>query len=174
MANYYTKFSVIFSLETEAQVDFAIDLFEYLEFRDGASKDDKELPAITVESLKDIAQGEMLTMFHEAFMDSDFRRGFELDRSSPKMLWLFAEENGEPWDAAVFIRYLLKYFQIKQAVTFEFAYTCSSMRPDGFGGGAYFVTADELRWCNSGDWVVRQLEAFKVGPQKPKTQPEQQ
>lgn len=47
-------------------------------------------------------------------------------------------------------------------VTVEMAFTCSKMRPDGFGGGAELITADDVRWINTSRWLAERIEALKL------------
>ena len=50
----------------------------------------------------------------------------------------------------------------------ESAYTCSRMRPDGFGGGAVFITADDIQYSFTGQWLeerISETETGDIGPQ---------
>ena len=50
----------------------------------------------------------------------------------------------------------------------ESAYTCSRMRPDGFGGGAVFITADDIQYSFTGQWLeerICEVESGDTGPQ---------
>ena len=38
-------------------------------------------------------------------------------------------------------------------ITYEYAETCSKMRPGEFGGGAIFITREEIVWTNSSEWL---------------------
>lgn len=42
-------------------------------------------------------------------------------------------------------------------ISFEFAHTCSKLRPDGFGGAAFFLTADSFDWISTGEWLSKKL-----------------
>lgn len=49
----------------------------------------------------------------------------------------------------------------------ESAYTCSRMRPDGFGGGAVFITADDIQYSFTGQWLeerISETETGNIGP----------
>jgi hypothetical protein len=49
----------------------------------------------------------------------------------------------------------------------ESAYTCSKMRPDGFGGGAIFITADDIQYSFTGQWLeerISETETGNIGP----------
>lgn len=50
----------------------------------------------------------------------------------------------------------------------ESAYTCSRMRPDGFGGGTVFITADDIQYCFTSQWLeerISEVESGDTGPQ---------
>jgi hypothetical protein len=59
-------------------------------------------------------------------------------------LWFHGEEHGDPRAVAEFARDFLKRFRPRDGFAPEYAHTCSRPRMDGFGGGAFFVTADHL------------------------------
>lgn len=40
----------------------------------------------------------------------------------------------------------------------ECAYTCSEMVPDGFGGSAIFITADDVRYVSTSEWLEKRIE----------------
>ena len=49
----------------------------------------------------------------------------------------------------------------------ESAYTCSRMRPDGFGGGTVFITADDIQYCFTSQWLeerISEVESSDTGP----------
>ena len=46
-------------------------------------------------------------------------------------------------------------------VTLAWAFHCDCMVADAFGGGAFFITRDELRWCGTGTWLAEQIDAFE-------------
>jgi len=46
-------------------------------------------------------------------------------------------------------------------ITVESAYGCSKMRPDGFGGSAVFITATDVRYCSTGQWLEEQISAVE-------------
>lgn len=49
-------------------------------------------------------------------------------------------------------------------VTVEVAYTCSRMRPDGFGGAAELITAAGSQWMGTGAWLESRIaEAASSG-----------
>lgn len=46
-------------------------------------------------------------------------------------------------------------------IVVEYAHTCSKMRPDGFAGGAWFITRDGMSVLNTGTWIEEQIAEFK-------------
>jgi hypothetical protein len=51
----------------------------------------------------------------------------------------------------------------------EQAYTCSRMRPDGFGGGALFITADDVQYVSTSEWLEQQIGKFEIPDAEPMT-----
>ena len=52
----------------------------------------------------------------------------------------------------------------------ESAYTCSRMRPDGFGGGAVFISADDIQYCFTGQWLEQRISETETGDIGPQTE----
>jgi hypothetical protein len=76
-------------------------------------------------------------------------------------LWVFAEEFGDPYKVAWLVQKFLKTFRPDQCWSLTYATTCSKPRVGEFGGGAMFVTANEVRWQNAYEFVEQQRAAFK-------------
>lgn len=49
-------------------------------------------------------------------------------------------------------------------ITVTTAFTCSKMRPDGFGGMALFITADAIKGCSTAEFLSDCLAEFASGP----------
>lgn len=47
-------------------------------------------------------------------------------------------------------------------VTLAYALRCDRMVADAFGGGACFITRDDIRWCGTGTWLAEQIDAFET------------
>jgi hypothetical protein len=77
-------------------------------------------------------------------------------------LWLNSEEYGNPDNVAWLVRKFLKAFRPNQCWSLTYATTCSRPRVGDFGGGAIFVTADEIKWQNAYDFVEEQHAAFEA------------
>jgi hypothetical protein len=82
--------------------------------------------------------------------------------------WFSAETNGDPGRLAHLIQKFHKRFRPDQCWSLTYATTCSKLCVGEFGGGAVFVTADEIRWENSLDFVERQRAAFEARKDAPK------
>jgi hypothetical protein len=76
-------------------------------------------------------------------------------------LWLYTEEGGEPDHVAWLVQEFLKRFHPQECWSLTYATTCSKPRVGEFGGGAVFVTAEEIRWQNAYEFVEQQRAAFK-------------
>jgi hypothetical protein len=68
-------------------------------------------------------------------------------------LWLFAEEAGCPEHVAAVLEAYLKKFNPTGIITFSWAYTCSKLRVNEFGGGAAVVTADGTKFLDAQSWA---------------------
>lgn len=77
-------------------------------------------------------------------------------------LWVYAEESGNPDNVAWLVQKFLKKFRPDQCWSLTYAATCSKPRVGEFGGGAVFVTADEIKWQNAYDFVEEQRTAFEA------------
>ncbi|MGX9394070.1 hypothetical protein ACWX0K_24220 (plasmid) [Nitrobacteraceae bacterium UC4446_H13] len=54
------------------------------------------------------------------------------------------------------------------------AFTCTRMRPDGFGGSVMLITADAIRYCSTADMLVEFWnEAAKASPNPPPSSSEE-
>jgi len=52
-------------------------------------------------------------------------------------------------------------------VSIESAFTCNRMRPDGFGGSAVFITADDIQDFGTSSWLAQRIgeaETDDIGP----------
>ena len=77
-------------------------------------------------------------------------------------LWLYAEEGENPANVAHLIRKFLTKFRPDQCWALTYATTCSKPRVGEFGGGAIFVTTDEIKWQNAHDFVDQERTAFQA------------
>lgn len=80
----------------------------------------------------------------------------------------FIESSGESSvsHACEFIKAFLAKFRPTQAHALGWASTCSKNEPDAFGGGAAFITATEIKYTNTDEWIARQVKRFNRKPPK--------
>lgn len=57
-------------------------------------------------------------------------------------------------DTCRFLQFWLKEMRPIGSIGFEFAFTCSHLMPDGFGGGFAFVTASRVEIETTHEWLV--------------------
>ena len=67
---------------------------------------------------------------------------------------------GTPENAAQFVQRFLKRFRADQCWGLTFARACSKPRVGAFGGGAVFVTADEIKWKDTYDFIEEERKLF--------------
>lgn len=72
-------------------------------------------------------------------------------------IWINADENIDVDLMIVIIQAYLKKFHPKKFMGFEWANTCSKPRLDGFGGGAVYISADEVEFTNTSHWLDEQF-----------------
>lgn len=72
-------------------------------------------------------------------------------------LWVRSRE-GDVVEASELIQKALDYFEIEGSVVFEYSFTCSKLRPGGFGGGVAVITRKESHWSS----VSEIVEAFRT------------
>ncbi len=80
---------------------------------------------------------------------------------------LYAEECGNPSQVAAVLEAYLKRFNLTGVLTFSWAYTCSKMRSDNFGGGAAVVTAEGSKFIDAQDWASDLAAKFMATTQLP-------
>ncbi len=151
MADYFTNFSLIVPLPTEAAQQYALDLAHqafHLFLGDEVPNDTPDdFPA----SLRDVVE--------------DWQ--FDTDASDPSSgpgLWLHSS-NGGIDAVCVFLQHLLQRFDPTGHVALEWSNDCSKPRIDAFGGGAALITARSIKTINTGEWLHRQVARFPA--QKP-------
>lgn len=86
---------------------------------------------------------------------------FSLD---DRALWLYTDDSGNPYNAALLVRAFLAKFRPNDIMQFSVAYTCSKPRQDEFGGETYVVTSQNI-YSDAG--VAGMLvNAIKTGQQQ--------
>ena len=98
--------------------------------------------------------------------DADFN--FEFDA---KGLWIYSEESGDIEHVALFVQDFLDEFHPDRCWWFSWANTCSKPRIDEFGGGACFVTANEIDWINGQTWAISKAAEHNAEVERRKKTP---
>ena len=87
---------------------------------------------------------------------------YEFDEDpEDRHLWIYAVESGTVEHVAHLVQTFLKRFRPGQCWSLTYATTCSQLRVSEFGGGAVFVTADEIHWQNAYDFVEQERAKFE-------------
>lgn len=100
---------------------------------------------------------------YEDLEDDADMQGFEVDFQKDEdntHAWISAEAYGDPDRVAHLIQKFLKQFRPDQSWSLTYATTCSKLRVGEFGGGAVFVTAGEIHWQSSREFIEQQRAAF--------------
>lgn len=135
MADYFTNFSLVFSLpSTEAQA-YALDLAS--QGSGGFSGD--QLPEDFPQKLETVVE------------DWCFETNEDTAEGKPA-LWLHSS-NGGIDAVCAFIQHLLQKFDPKGRVTFEWSHDCSKPRTDAYGGGAAIITAKKIKTMSTCEWL---------------------
>ena len=87
----------------------------------------------------------------------DFSYGWDRDGS----LVLYSEENGNVDHAAMFIQMLMNKKWVSEPRIISYAETCSTSRPDEFGGGAILVTRAKLHYFDARRVAETKWDALK-------------
>jgi len=139
MADYFTNFSLVINLASEAEQAYALDLVH----KASAAQQGDELPADFPKALTDAIE--------------DWYFETEADESATKHgLWLHSVYGGVDAVCA-FIQYLLQKFDPMRYVTLEWSNDCSKPRTDAYGGGAAVITAQEIKMMTTGGWLQEQI-----------------
>ena len=143
MADYFTNFSLIVPLPSEAAEKYALDLAEQAHhIRMG-----EEMPKDFPPSLRDFVE--------------DWQ--FDTEAASPQNgpgLWLHSNDGGIDAVCA-FIQRLLQRYNPDGSISLEWSDDCSKPRTDAFGGGAALITAKRIRSINTGQWLQSQIARIK-------------
>jgi hypothetical protein len=80
----------------------------------------------------------------------------------PDEFWVYSEESDDPEPPARLVQLFLRKFAPSKTWFVTFATTCDKPRVDEFGGGAVFVTAEEISWVNGYQWAEEQQARFEA------------
>ena len=129
MADYYTHFSRLLDLGTEAKADQALDLFLRL-------SDDED------------AEGELL------YHGFDLSR---VDGGTGGLLWIRDDDSGDIESLIAFVLRLAEELDLSGLWGFDYANTCSRPRIDAFGGGAHVIDLGRRKsigWTSTQEWLA--------------------
>lgn len=155
MANNYSQWSEYFPLNSKEESDWLksvlrIDISEYT----GEEYDNLYEAQIMKKVLSEkfgieISEdsADCFPNFSEDFYDSG--------------VCVYAEEYGDIDNAVAIFQTFLKKFRPDDYFKIEWAETCSKPRSGEFGGGAVFVTADNVEWITTGTWVSERAKKFE-------------
>lgn len=138
MADYFTNFSTVLSLPTKEAQQYALNL--------GAKASEG-------------FQGENIAEdFPDSLKDMIEDWSFEVEaETASNGLWLHSSNGGI--DAVCsFIQHLLQCFDPDGCASIEWSHDCSKPRTDGFGGGAAFITANDIQTITTGEWLQGLLQ----------------
>ena len=156
MANNYLQFSECICIEAE-EFEWAekylgiLDEFYGLEDAEAEAHPDYKLYRSVLDTFE-------IDMDAESF---DFEWDIENRKKNSALLCIFSEESGNLENAALFIQQFLRKFRPDGYVSLTWAATCSKMRAGEFGGGAAFITAENIEFMDSYSWVDKQIAEFK-------------
>ena len=74
---------------------------------------------------------------------------------------IYSEESCNVDALAEMLRSYLKIFDPDHILYFTWASTCSKMRPDEFGGGAFVISDDSISWMNTWAWAEQEMNQWK-------------
>lgn len=135
MADYFTRFSLVVRLPSQAAQQYAVELAAQAK----AVQDEAKLPHQFPASLANVVE--------------DWQFNTEIE-NPPGLcaVWLHSENGG--LDAVcAFIQHLLEKFDPQGRVTFEWSHDCSKPRVDAYGGGAAIITARKIKTISTGQWL---------------------
>ena len=135
MADYFTHFSLVFTLPSAEAQSYALQLAGLA----GRIQQGDEQPDDFPKELADVIE--------------DWCFETEADTSENKpALWLHSS-NGGIDAVCAFIQHLLQRFDPQGRVTFEWSHDCSKPRTDAYGGGAAIVTARKIKTMSTCEWL---------------------
>jgi hypothetical protein len=143
MADNYLEFSVALDLKSDEERRWLQQQLEEVEHEAG-----DDMPRFLLD-YPDRDEGETFAGFEVAWHDDSVS--------------FYAEEGVNVGHLVHLVQKFLRQFRPNEAWSVTWAETCSKPHVDEFGGGAAFVTADEVKWMSAHQFVEEQLAAFEAG-----------
>ena len=135
MADYFTNFSLVFSLPMPEAQAYALELADQASRIQQGDEQSETFPKELVGVIED---------WH-------FDTNADTAEQKPA-LWLHSSNGGI--DAACsFIQHLLRKFDPAGRVTFEWSHDCSKPLTDAYGGGAAIITAKKIKTMSTCEWL---------------------
>lgn len=85
---------------------------------------------------------------------------YELSKANGT-LWLYSAECCDPEHVAKFVQKFLKLFRPQECFCFNWAETCSKMRPGEFSGGGAFVSAEKIKFFIPQELAAKEIKLFE-------------
>lgn len=148
MANYYTHFVMPVAM-TEEQVEFATAVMEAIdEMASDEDFDEGSYPP------------HVLSLARQIFGEIENSCSIEINHLDGDV-YVWTDSAGDvSIDApALLLQGVMAHFQIEGRVGLEYANTCDRGRPGGFGGGAAFISKDDIEWLSTRAWLEQKLSA---------------
>ena len=167
MANNYLQFSEVIGQLKPAEEHWLKDQLAVVHVIDGKEYSEGDVP----EELADDVQWSGCRAYrdlegfdHEMEDGAGFCYKFDTDNYGcgnwGRHLWVYAEEYGDMDRLVHLVQKFLKQFRPHESWSLGYAVTCSKPRVGEFGGGAVHVTAKEIAWEHSGDFIVLKHRIF--------------
>ena len=140
MADYYTNFSFLVVLADPAQRDYALHRFLQMSAIRQGEDIPPDFPAQLIEAGEDCC--------------------FKADADGSHAIWLHSHSGGVDGVCA-FVQHLVQKFNLNP-VSFEWSHDCSKPRTDAYGGGAAYITAQDIQTLSTAAWLRQQAEPQPV------------
>ena len=87
----------------------------------------------------------------------DLLPGENMEDHGLSELYLVSRGGGNIESLVPILQWWLENDNSDKAIQFDYAFTSSPPRPDGFGGGAVHITKDGTVWLDTKGWMSQQL-----------------
>jgi hypothetical protein len=92
-----------------------------------------------------------------------FGWGIQPEPTEGLSLWIYGEDGRDDVDAALdIVQAFLRKFRPKEIFSMGWSFSCGRPVLDAFGGGAAVVTAEEMEWINTVQWMGEAIERQKA------------
>lgn len=180
MADYYTLYSFMVGSQNERDAQYLIQLASILqdisEIIEHTPIEDLGIDRVLLQSAiaQEIAHEEQYRRLPAAINyvkpNFEYFYGLPYIQKEGNDIWIHNDEGSSGIDQAVELIqiWLRSADNPPDHVAFEWSNTCSKPRTDGFGGGAAFITKDEIKWINPAQWIQEQINKKKEEIEKVK------